>query len=1283
MDEIKDQENEENNDIISLQAPIKDFGTIKKVEDDPARLFNIPFPVEVPYQDQYHEYFQGETFKPAFPTGHEQIGAWESLKQGFNAVNDFSLMYNSQTNNDNPLYDVVPPGWKAADDEEVFNGIDDIYKGYLLAATSPKDLKRRQYQVIGWMNDTKRYEDGSMLYHAIGMLGGGAVSPTTWIPLGAEVRAAHLGKRLAQDIPNIVPGIAVGSALHEYVEETNKINGSIEEYITNTFRDTIFGVAFMGGAMGLSHAYNGGKLYNAKRIVNLNGNDIDLKPIIGEDGTIIGIKALSSSAGAAELSFAQEFANSTMAQKGLFGVPVIGGWLGKGAATVNPIIRGLNSVFPSVAAYWDRSADHGIVTKGNIKGIASPDKVEVKLEILKGDNRIFMNWLTGMHLVRNGLDPSQRVRSGFKEAHMRWKDEGYTSPEQFMDEIEDVIINDTPSIHAATNEAAESIKTKYAESWEAYRDAYDLPKEFTLPKTAKGYLSRVYDLDYLSVNENHWNEVVVDYLTKADATIAEKMQPIRDLEANYKLVKEQHNINKGNMTPEERKVSADLVNGMKKQLQGKENALQNELRTNEALRIHVEDHFALSAKEANQLKNILKPLNKLKQEQNSLRNAIKSTNFLKLKEEGVLTKDNVQVLKKIESDLMKLKDELRTLDGKIDQENLRLQQAVEDKKISSLFYTHQQGTNVVKFKNPKERLKLRQEYESEHHRKEASKAYYRSITNQTAEDTINQMMGTLTSGITSNPIKQRSIMLPDDLLYTNKFLSKKLGVNVANYRMYLGRRTFIKNVFKDVSIDGDVAPLARAANEDFLVMKGVLDAKKANTKSKKEILKIDKDIIQLEKLFKRDIEDMSLNFNKLMGVTTGNQKIRKYTNDIRNYAVSTQLGATTLTMITDLMGVVFKHGFWPSIRDGVIPQLKNIANIVKQGKGENYIKNAGHAGLGLNHVLSGMSDRNAGGVAQPYMPVSGRISTGLEKVAHISTNLSLMNHVENAYQELTASIIQSKIISHMINFKAGKLSPKDKEKLLIYGLQPEIWADKIVAAWKKAGSDKNGSGGYQSWYWKWDDKETASKFAETIFRGTKDTIIRRGMFDAPFALDDPILGMLFMFKGFFMASFTRYLIPLMQRPDAEKLVGTLLMMGMGAMVTPLRRLAKGEEPIQEDDNMFWNAMVDGNVFSSVTDTLEYVNVLMGGNLLKDIRNDRYKDRTIAGFLAGPVGGMGDNFVHILKMLSSGNFNQSDVNKVAKLIPWAQIWQLRYLSKKLVESTGLPETYSDAEAMNYQ
>ena len=329
-----------------------------------------------------------------------------------------------------------------------------------------------------------------------------------------------------------------------------------------------------------------------------------------------------------------------------------------------------------------------------------------------------------------------------------------------------------------------------------------------------------------------------------------------------------------------------------------------------------------------------------------------------------------------------------------------------------------------------------------------------------------------------------------------------------------------------------------------------------------------------------------------MGITQGNEKIRKYTNMARNFAVSTQLGATTLTMPVDLMGNVYKQGFWPFIQAGIIPSLKNISNLLKQGKAEKHIKNAGNAYMGLNHLLSGYADRNWGGSAQPYAPIQGRLSMGFEKLAHLTTNLSLMNQTENFFQELTASIFQSEVIKNMHAFKAGKLHPRDLQKLLIYGLQPEIWADRILAAWKKAGGVKD-VGGYHSFYWKWEDKEASKKFAETIFKATKDTIIRRGMFDAPFALDDPILGMIFMFKGFFIASFTRFLAPLLQKPDAEKIGGTLLMLGMGSLITPLRRLAKGEDPIQEDDNMFWNAMVDGNVFSSITDTLEYVNVLDG------------------------------------------------------------------------------------------
>lgn len=1292
-----------------IEDTTKAMETLPDPKLNMANLYSLPptqtqIPIQTPFSDIYHDYFNGMTQSPVIHPSPEKPSFGESVAEGF-AENDLNIMYRYQQSHlgsDNPLDDPVPQGWKASDELEKYQDLDSQYFGYLLSATSPKDSKRKYYEALEMQMKDRRYAEGSMIGHAIGLLGGGIVSPSSWIPIGLEIKAARLSTRLAQDIPKVIPGVAAASATHEAIVQTNDIKGNLEDFAIDTFRDTIIGTAFMGTLIGLGHGYTATKMWNARRVVNEIHNGIELQPVVKEDGSFSHLLATSNdgSVSAAEISFAQDFANSTMAKEGLFGVPVIGGWLGKGAGTFNPIIRMMNSPFQVMRGFIDRAADHGIVTEGNVKGIASPDKFEVKMAALNGDNKKFMWWLKGLHLERNGIDPGKRVRGAFTETKMRWADDaGYVNPEEFMDEIQGVLTNEIPSKHAAVNTAAEAMRFKMDESYKAFREAHNLPPEWLPPKTARGYLSRVYDVEYMKINEDKWTDTLVAYLRDADATINNHMQPIRELREQYKAAEERHQayIRTPKLTSEEIKASADNVLGIKRQLKKQEEAVQDMLRSNDDLRIHVEDVGALSAKEAKQLKKIMKPLNKLKKTLKQQRLALADAKFELLKAKGAASKakskdlaaKHVKRADEMAALIPKLENDVRTSYNLHENEAARLQGEAANGSISPIFYERIPGVKGrVKFKKSSDRLKFRKQYESELEMATHARAYYQTIMNQSAEDTISQIMGTLLGRHGENPLNQRTLMIPDQVLYENKFLSKNLGLNVANYRNVLGRRTFLKNVYKDVSLDGGIQPIAEELRLEFLSMKEALDnkltalrAEPASKANAKQIKATEKELSGLHKKFESAKSDMNSTYNKMMGRVSGSQKQREFTSILRNFAVSVKLGAVPLTMVTDMMAIPFKHGVWPSLRDGLFPVLSNIKNLIKHGKGDKYIQNAPHANLGLNHVLTGYADRNWAGSAQPYTPISGSLINGMEKIAHVSQNIAGTNQVENFFQEWTASTFQSKVIGWMMDFQAGKLKPRDREKLLVYGLQPEDWADKFVKNWKDRGADGNGFGGYQSRFWEWADKEASVKMSETVMRATRDTVIRRGMFDAPFALDDPIIGTMFMFKGWVMASLTRYLTPLMQRPDSEKLIGSVLMLMAGSMVTPLRRIAKGEDPIQEDDNMFWNAMVDGGIFSFLTDSIEEANVLMGGNLLKDIRNDRYKDRTIAGVLAGPVGGMGDDLVHVIKMMASGNYNQTDVNKAARLIPATQPWYFRGVINKMVESTDLPKTERDAERAN--
>lgn len=1288
MINLNDTENQNETDSLNIQPNKLDLANLY-----PNPISYTSVPVDLPSSDTYHEYFNGQTMQPAASRPELKPGFFETVKLGaaHNDLNNINNHIDAEDRLSNPLDDYVPPGWKVSDED--IADIDPRYSGYMLASTGPKDFKRRLFNAYEMEEKEKYYDNGTMLGHLTGELLGGAMSPTTYLPMLGEIRNASLSVRLLQDLTRVLPGVAASAATHEAITETTKVTGNLDDFVTDTFRDIIVGTAFMGTAMGLGHGFTGGKIWNARKAVNVIGKDIDLEPVIAKDGSMIGLKATSQSAGAAEVEKAQVFADSSFAQNGLFAVPIIGNWIGKGAGKVNPIIRMLNSPSMIMRGYIDRFASHGLVTEGIKKGIAAPDKFENKMAALNGSNTQFMWWLKGLHLERNGLDSSKRVRSAFSEASKKWKEDGsYTSPQEFMNEIQGVITNEVPSVHATVNEAAAAMRERMDKDYLEFRKAYNLPEDWLDPKTAKGYLSRVYDLEHMRVNKAKWMQVVTKSLRESDAVIESRMQPIREAQERIKEHKANHEaLLRGiNKTDQEVKRSVDELKSLKMAKKGLEEKLQNELRTNPELRLHVEDTRKLSANESKQLKALTKKVDIAVKEIKAQKAFIADmkTKIAKRKESALkskTTKTGKKNLRKSDTGELALAPEeakLHLLEQEHDQELENIQQKIHNGEVHQSLYYKEEGSSRYTLRDPKDRLKMRDVYESDFHRERAAESAYLKIMNQTAEDTISQVMGGLMGHESMKPLMERSLLVPDQVMYDAQFLDKNLGVNLANYRNVLGRRTFIKNIFKDVTLEGGIAPIAELLSKEHQADLARLNAKldklrNAENKNEKDIKKAEKAIRQRDRQFESDKEDMQLTYDKAMGKTRGSQKQRDYSRVVRNFGAATKLGSVPLTMASDLFAITMKHGLWPFIKNGLLPTLKNISRQLQNGKGDKYIKYAPHAHMGLNHVLSAYSDRNWAGSAQPYTPLTGKLVNGTEKLAHISSNIAGTNQAENFFQEITASTVQSDIMQFLKEFKEGTISKRDKEKLLLWGIQPEKWADRFHESWKKAGSDGNGLGGFESRFWEWTDTVAAEKMSESVMIATKDTIIRRGMFDAPFAMDNPFIGTMFMFKGWVLASLTRYLTPLMQRPDSQKLIGTMLMLMAGSMVTPLRRISKGEDPIQEDDNMFWNALVDGGVFSSVTDSLETINVLMGGNLLKDIKNDRYRDRTMSGLLAGPAGGMAEDVMHILKMMSSGHLNQTDVNRIARLIPFTQSWQFRGLSNKMVESLGLPKTYNEA------
>ncbi len=1246
-----------------------------------------PIPVDIQFDQDQTPFFNDDIKSTTQPINLKPSPSFgETVLDAFNSYSELhtASQHMSDASYKNPFHDEVPENYSPADDQSNFDGLDQKYHNFILKSASPLDAKNRYFMALQRQEEDTRYKDGSMLGQIIGGFGGAVVSPTTYIPIARAAKYASLAEGVLYNTARAVPSLAGASMAHNAYQNTKKMGGNIEDFVVDSVTDTIGGIAFMGAGFGLSHAFNGAKLFESNQVLKHIYAGVEIRPKLEKDGTVSGYKATPISgmdAGAAAVDAAQKFADSQFAQKGMFAIPYLGKWIGKGANIINPTVRMLNSRFKTVAGFIDRVADHGLVTLGVLEGNARPISFEERMAKLGGENKALFYQLQGLHLERNGIDSSNRATGLLKKTKAQWDKDGYVSEEKFNEEIIESLINDAPSLHAATNDAVSMLRPAMDEMYKPYREAYNLPPEILSPKTANAYLNRVWDTGALELHPEKWESMWVDHFTEMDQLINSHMQPIQNFKEQVKLADEAHKIyiQTANITDTEIKKSAENLKGMKKTLKQMQDKVHDELRTNEDLRSEIEDANALSAKESRKLKSITKALRQhtkaYKQQQAIVQKLNHQVFILESTLKESKTKNAVkkltEELKPLKSELEQAKSELTKRKDARDLEEENLQEKAANNEIKPIFYNKIPDSQRVKFKNPNNKLKFRKTYESEFHMRAAANGYRDTILNQTAEDTITQIMGQLMGRSAENPTLQRTLMIGDKKAYAAGFLSKNVAVNVINYRNTLGRRTYIKQVFGDVTIDGGIEPVIARLTQEFNAEEKEILKIKDKVKQKKELAKLQKD-------YKQAKLDMRRSYEKMMGRTRGSDGLRKFSNITRSFAAATKLGAVPLTMIADMMGVAFKHGFWPTIRDGLLPALTTINGRLKGPEGAAYRDNACHAHLAFQHVNTGMADRNYGGIAQPYQPVAGKIESGMSKFAHISGNLYGTNYVENFLQRWTASVIQSKIMRYMHDFKNGTLKPRDREKLLVYGLQPEQWADRFIEGWKSRGKDGNGFGGYQSRYWEWADVEASNRMSQTINKGTRDTIIRRGMFDAPFMLDDPIMAMVFPFKGFLFASMTRYLIPLMQRPDAEKLMGTMLMLSAGAMVSPLRHISRGESPIQDDESMFMNALRDSNVFSFLTETLDDVNLLTGGNLLKGMQNDKYRNRTQAGS-AGPIVGSAYDIAHILTMMGTGNYNQTDIRKMAGMtLPPTQAWYLRGLTNKMLESTGLPKTFSEAD-----
>lgn len=926
------------------------------------------------------------------------------------------------------------------------------------------------------------------------------------------------------------------------------------------------------------------------------------------------------------------------------------------------------------------------------------------------------------------------------------KPEGFITEAEFSQRIRNVLISDTPDANNIINDMAKSYRAETDKLWDKFLDVYEMPKIGTSSRFARGYFMRIYNTAYLETasGRNAWLSVMSDYLKSSDEAIVTRMQPVRDAEANYKAEKVRHDefLQSENLTDKQIKESSRRIDVAKRKLKMARESLQNELRTNEEHHINLSDDYNkhVSANEAKKINKIRKKSDQAKKlldaHQKQLDEAIsiaKQTEFdlftatearRKAKTKETKAKYDAKIseartnLKHQKSHQSILEYEKVHLETNYQNEEQKIQDDLYSGKIDNNLWYHEVAPgepNKRILKNPKERLRFRETYASDAERRLDAEASLQSILNQTSEETVNEIFSKVMGHGNPNMTKRRSMIAPDTLLHENNFLSSNVASNLMLYRKSLGRKIALKQVFNDVTVHGGVDELAQSLHSEFnsrmnsLIkrtgeikeeLKALDERLKTKELTKKEydekqkVLKdelkpIQKSSQELNKQFDTAKKYMSNVYEKMMG-RTGFTKgkattSRKVVRGLLSLTQAAFLGWVPFTQMSDLFGLVFKHGLFPFIRDGLLPFFSTYNGLRNTVEAAAYRENAGHVGLAFQHTMNSYLDKNWLGDMQPDIPsqkwYSGdSIVHGLEYVAHQTSNLAGTNYIDNFLQRVSANIIQSKIIGAMQKFEEGTLTAKELQGLLLYGIDPKVWSKRFLAGWDEQGKQGNGYGGFLSNYYKWSDTEASTKMGETIFKGVRDSVlVRKGMLDSPFWMDNMTASLMFQFKGYMFNSITRYVTPLMQNPDTEKLLGTMLMVAAGSLQYSMRDMAHGKEINTDPEYMLFHGLEESGVGAFGMQLVEYANVVADGQLLKGVQNQRFANITKLGAVGGPVIGIARTLQRLIMDSAQGNTNKTDLKHTATLIPFLGPWYLQMLSGKVIDTLNIPKTRSEAKA----
>jgi hypothetical protein len=519
--------------------------------------------------------------------------------------------------------------------------------------------------------------------------------------------------------------------------------------------------------------------------------------------------------------------------------------------------------------------------------------------------------------------------------------------------------------------------------------------------------------------------------------------------------------------------------------------------------------------------------------------------------------------------------------------------------------------------------------------------------------TVNQVFGGEDMGDLRGSLNARKLPMPDN------DLAPFLVRNPVDYTM-----RYLKQSLSDLGM------VARFGDtEGTTVLKEIADdydkmIREATTEKRR---------VELQKEKDKNIRDFAAMRDRIKG-TYGFatdaflESAGRVAESLKDFNVATLGGGFGLAQIADFAGVVYRYGLTSAFNDAWVPFFRRLGKL-KDGGLRGMAGEWQAVGVGAESMLQTrmMDAMDMGDIYQHKTPFQRTLRMAGSGTAVLS-GITLMTDIQKVAM---ASAASNNILRWTKAVANGKASDDMITKLAAGGIDPET-ASRIWQNFEANGGNVV-DGAMMPNLADWSDKTAARRFQAAVLRDVEIGVMTPGQ-EKPLFLSSPLISLFGQFKTFIAAANTRILLANLQRRDANALSGLVAHVTFGMMTYAAYTLARGgefherpqdwiKEGFDRSGALGWFGELN-NIAAKATGGQSDIYRLIGA----DKPLSRYMSRGLVGNLLGPTYGLATDASQLTYATATGEWTESDTDKLRRLIPFQNLFYLRQLFDE-VERNG--------------